>query len=302
MLPGPASYPEEMEVKLHFDAILPSWTGAQLSRVAEYVRSRVDHHLGRRAVGSRLAANAQLIASNLAVLNDYSVLQQRFDANRSTIEFFWIVRALDRGLVPVDYRLRRALRGHPGRYADGDTSPWDFQQELLWHSALSLAGVEGIRAEEPDLTIEAGTERLAFAVKRVSSLKGERSDERSREAVRQIYRSGHSGVIILQLDPPELQLTSERGRIAHLDEMAERAIELAAMHEPEARVYGAIAYAVQGEHAADKRGTQTIKLNFNIAQRWVEPDTANFARLSESLASVGKKIAAGLAREVAAVR
>jgi len=298
-IPGPL---DPGELKRHFDSFLPPWDGQQLLRAAEYVRSRAHHHLGGRVLGSRLAANAQLIASNLVVPHDHAVVQQRFDANRSTIEFFWIVRALDRGLICPDYRLERAVRGFPGRYAGGDTSPWDFQQELLWHSALVLGGIAGVRVEEPDLTIQAGEQRIALAIKRLSTLKGARSDERSREAARQIGRSGHPGAIILQIDPPELQLTATTQRGAYLDEIAERALELAAEHEPTARVYGALAYAVQGSRQVDKLGGETVVLQFHSAQRWREQNKANYVPLFESLADLGGRIAIGLAREVASFR
>lgn len=94
-------------------------------------------------------------------------------------------------------KMRTALKGNVLSADDGpDSAGRDAQYELFLASAFRAAGFE-VALDEPDVTFQMDGQTFGIAAKRIKSDKA--VEKRVREASKQIYRSGHPGIIALDI-------------------------------------------------------------------------------------------------------
>jgi hypothetical protein len=124
--------------------------------------------------------------------------QQLSEAARTLMEQYLIVRAITEPHHAVKERLRWLLKGELRAGRKSSTQPYDVQFELFAGAMLVHAGIQGVRLDEPDWRIRAGSRDIGLAVKRVSSRKN--YTKLLRYAIRQIRRQNCPGVIVLNFD------------------------------------------------------------------------------------------------------
>ena len=174
---------------------------SQASKAAELTLARLHGFRIRIPTNNRLArARSVLIEGSRIPWFDLADDSQKRvgEATRTVFEQYLITRSIVLPSKELRERLRWLLEGPDLPRKDAKTSAHDVQFELLAGAVLALAGISGVRLDEPDWRIPAGDREITVAAKRLSSLKS--TTKRVRDAIGQIRRQLIPGIILLNLD------------------------------------------------------------------------------------------------------
>lgn len=178
-----------------------SWTLSQASKAAELTLGRLHGFRIRIPTDNRIARARSVLTEGSRIpwfdLADDSQTRVA-EAMRTVLEQYLITRSIVLPSKELRERLRWLLEGPDLPRNDAKTSAHDVQFELLTGAVLDLAGIRGVRLEEPDWRIPAGDKDIAVAAKRLCSLKS--ATKRVRKAIGQIRRQGIPGIVLLNLD------------------------------------------------------------------------------------------------------
>ena len=221
-----------------------------------------------------------------AAVGDYEMVGEAF---RTLVESFFIVRAADPGDPTQRDSLPRLLEGAetPGR--DANPKARSTQFELFVYSLLRLGGVSGVSMGEPDIRIQACTEFLGLAVKRLTSPAA--LEKRVKEAAGQIRDSGASGLIVLGLDPFVTGQT-ERNATRYVRRITSECAGLVTAREYSGFVLGIFGMGTRFFSAAPD-GTLRLGIHFAPSLYLLAPRRSH-TRVLGKLATIGRGVLAGV--------
>jgi hypothetical protein len=178
-----------------------SWGFSQALLAAGFVEWSLRDFGLRIPADNRMNRAAQVVQVATQTTWEEMSLEYRQDlsqAARTILEQYLIVRAIHDPNDALKERLRWLLKGSVRPRRKDQTQPYDVQFELFAGAALTHAGIQGVRLDEPDWRVEAGDREIGIAAKRVSSRKN--YTKLVHKAISQIRGQGCPGVIVLNFD------------------------------------------------------------------------------------------------------
>lgn len=187
---------------------IPALNPAGLRKRLEWALS-VFRQRGVTLADDCRANRALRVLSQLSVTHDAGTGQQEplnpelFVAHQRTALELFLVALATAQCNPTQSpftrpKLQTIVRG-PACKEGRDRSARNTQFELLTAARFVLGGV-AVRAGEPDMIIRFGTESVGVAAKRVTSLSDSQIRKRVHEAIRQIERTPHRGIVAVNLE------------------------------------------------------------------------------------------------------
>ena len=178
-----------------------SWGFSQAIVGARFVEWSFRDFGLRVPANNRITRAAQILEVATRTPWEEMSAEYRLDltqAARTVLEQYLIVRAIHDQNKALKDRLRWLLKGSVRPRRKDQTQPYDVQFELFAGAALTHAGIEGVRLDEPDWRVAAGDREVGIAAKRVSSRKN--YTKLVRKALSQIRGQGCPGVVVLNFD------------------------------------------------------------------------------------------------------
>jgi predicted hotdog family 3-hydroxylacyl-ACP dehydratase len=202
------------------------------------------------------------------------------------MEQYLIVRAITEPNDALKERLRWLLKGAVHPHRKDETQPYDVQFELFAGAALTHAGIQGVRLDEPDWRIVAGDREVGIAAKRVSSNRN--YTKLVRKAISQIRRQGCPGVIVLNLDAVVGTLEPSEAA-AQVTAMVKEARQLVATLKAEDIVFCLFGFATSFQLLWSSDGG-ALGIDVFTHGEVIEPDLSGAAKIRAWFQRIGDNI------------
>lgn len=213
-------------------------------------------------------------------------------AARTVMEQYLIVRAIAEPNDVLKERLRWLLKGPVAPNRTDDTQPYNVQFELCVGAALTHAGIQGVRLEEPDWRIVAGDREIGIAAKRVSSAKN--YAKLVRKAISQMRAHGCPGMIVLNFDP-QIATDEPAAAAARVTAMVKEGRELIRTLNAEDVVFGLFGFATSFQVLWSPVGG-AVGIEVFTHGELIEPDLSNASKIRAWFGRIGGNIMRSIRR------